>query len=170
MPALSFKPEWVNALLSGEKRQTTRKPAPAGKPPRIEEGDLCQVYNSQRVKINSKPLYPTTVKGRERILTKMIDGKYPQLPGMDILLPPRYSDIKEYYAHFLGVVEISEVYLIVPSEMSGEDLEAWAWSDGFFSLDTGDTWFVHHHSETWMDQEWVVCRWNGWNERYFKAI
>lgn len=169
MPALSFHREWIDALLTGNKTQTTRKPQAEGKPPRLKVGDLCHIYVEQRGKINAKPQYPTTVRGREVVLTKMIDGKYPILASMSLSLPPRYSDIREYYAHFLGIVEVTEAFTIKPSTMTGENLEAWAWADGFFNFDAGDRWFVKHHTnETWMDQRWNVYRWGKWTEKYFE--
>jgi hypothetical protein len=183
MPALSFKREWIDALLSGDKRQTTRKPTPPGKPPRVKEGDVCQIYVEQRMRISAKLLRQTTVAGREQILKKIEDGKYPRLPEMDdcgkypkpqVMDEPeraiRYSDLGLYYAHFLGTVEVSGVYTVCPAEMCGDDLDAWAWCDGFPGFDEGDMWFVRHYGEGWLDQVWTAIRWNGWKERYFKAM
>lgn len=164
MPALSFMREWINPLLSGDKTQTTRKPVAPGKPPRFIVGDLCHVYVEQRGKITGKPVYPTTKEGRPKIWQKIIDDKYP---------PPQegrvfYEDLFSYYAHFLGIVRITDVATIQPSTMTGEDLESWAWSDGFYDFDEGDRWFVKHHSDDlWADQKWDVIQWNGWVERYF---
>lgn len=173
MVALSFKREWIDALLSGDKMQTTRKPTPPGKPARVKEGDVCQIYVEQRMRISEKLLRRTTVAGREMILKKIEDGKYPVAPlpgGVVDITALRYSDLTLYYAHFLGTVEITEVYEVCPAEMCGDDLDAWAWCDGFPGFDEGDMWFVRHYGEGWLDQVWTAIRWNGWKERYFGAM
>lgn len=183
MVALSFKREWIDALLSGDKMQTTRKPTPPGKPPRVKEGDVCQIYLEQRMRISEKLLRQTTVAGREQILKKIQEEKYPPPPGMqfegeeipvvrysDLAPVVRYSDLGLYYAHFLGMVEVAEVYEVCPAEMCGDDLDAWAWCDGFPGFDEGDMWFVRHYGEGWLDQVWTAIRWNGWKERYFEAM
>jgi len=164
MPALSFKREWIDALLSGTKTQTTRKPSSPGKPPRFVVGDLVMMYVEQRGKISTKPMYPTTAKGQNEIYQKILKGIYPpSAPGR-----VRFSDLQSYYAHFLGIVTVSSVSTITPSEMTVEDLEAWAWADGFCDFDDGDRWFVKHYSyDHWDHQKWEVIHWAGWDIRYY---
>lgn len=171
MSAISFKREWITALLTGDKKQTTRRPPPEGKPPRFVVGDLASIYIEQRGRIANKPLYPTTAQGRAMIFQKILDGKYPCLPTFIEEDRVRYTDLGHYCAHFLGIVRITEVATICPAEMSGEDLESWAWADGFCDFDAGDRWFVKHHSDkAWADQTWDVVRWSRWEYRYFDPI
>ena len=169
MPALSFRREWINALLTGDKTQTTRRPTPAGKPSRFTVGDTASIYIEQRGKITSKPIYQTTKPGRVLFFQKVLDGVYPSITANNPDHSTCYTDFGQYYAHFLGTVKIVEVKTIQPSQMTGEDLEAWAWADGFYDFDEGDRWFVKHHSTTtWSKQTWEVIRWNSWEQRYFE--
>ena len=164
MPALSFKRKWIPALLSGDKRQTTRRPPAHGKPPRFVVGDHVHVFVEQRGKIESKPIYPTTPDGASLIHQKILDGKYPN-PVTGIV---QRMDLEFYYAHFLGIVLVTDVTTILPLAMPGEELDAWAWGDGFHDFDEGDRWFVKHHSDTsWAHQSWDVISWNGWETRHY---
>jgi len=162
MPAISFQEMWLDALLSGRKKQTTRAND------RIKVDDICNIYNQQRRRIMDKPLRQMTPRGIE----VMYERWYPLTP----------DELPEgtYYAHFLGKVKIIDVHSMIPSEMSGENLEAWACADGFdgFSrLDplggeheiTANEWFTMNYGDDWMDRTWTVIRWDGWLERYFEA-
>jgi len=75
-----------------------------------------------------------------------------------------------YHAHFLGKVEITEVYDIHPCEMSGEELEAWARADGFHNFAVARCWFEIRYGACWMHQYWTVVCWHGWVERYFEPM
>jgi len=160
MPALSFKPEWVDDLLACRKLQTTRKPALPGKPPRIKEGDLCNVYISQRGRILDKPIRSMTPSGHEVMMRLSEDStkSYPP-PGQETL---------QYFAHFIGKIEVTEVYEFCPAEMSTAALEGWAALDGFEDFDRGDMWFVRHYGDGWIDQQWSAIRWDAWAVRYFE--
>ena len=84
-----------------------------------------------------------------------------------------------YYAHFLGTVKITETYTILPCEMTGEELEAWAWADGFDAYTSmnpfgaecktyADEWFTAQPGSEGVNWLWAVNCWHGWVERYFE--
>ena len=152
MPALSFQEVWLDALLSERKKQTTRAND------RIKVGDICHIYNQQRLEINSKPLRKLTPEGDEM----MREREYPRV---------RKLPEGTYYAHFLGKVEIAETYSVRPSKMRGVELEVWTamWSyaDGFNTFLDANEWFTMNYGDDWMDRTWHVIRWDGWLERYF---
>ena len=158
MPALSFQGMWLDDLLSGRKKQTTRATD------RTKVGHVCSIYNRQRCQINTKPLRKLTPEGDEM----MREREYPRV---------RKLPEGTYYAHFLGKVKIAEVYDIHPRKMSKEDLRAWAKADGFEDsanlgftpLELADIWFRSRYGDDWMDHTWTVIRWGGWLERYFLA-
>ena len=168
MPALSFQREFVDALLRGDKQQTTRQQTD-----RFKVGDTAHIYIEQRRRITDKPLHRTTANGREMILFKIENEK---------TYPPK-DCIDTYYAHFLGKVGIAEVYDIRPCEMSEEELKAWAQADGFKDFhptyriytkgvhedDGANMWFMRRYGNDWMQRTWTVIRWNGWQARYFEA-
>ena len=165
MPALSFQEEWIDKLLSGSKQQTTRPQTD-----RIKVGDVCSIYNQQRRKITDKMMLCTTPIGEEIILAKIRSEQYPAIPDEVYVVP-------EYYAHFLGKVEITEVYertfdmmLIRRSEHEWRMANAWALSDGFKDFWGADTWFTAKYGDDWMQQTWTVIRWNGWLEKYFLEV
>jgi len=157
MPALSFQEMWLDDLLSGRKKQTTRATD------RIKVGHVCNIYNQQRKRINGKELRRMTHKG----IDVMYERGYPWIPEFHEAI---------YHAHFLGKVEITEVYDIYPREMSKEYLRAWAKADGFEDsanlgftpLELADTWFRSRYGDDWMDRTWYVIRWDEWLERYFE--
>jgi len=169
MPALSFQEMWLDDLLSGCKRQTTRANN------RIKVGNICSMYNEQRKRITAKPLRKTTFEGRQEISYRINAYGYPASVELE---PYNISfELSWYYAHFLGKVEITEVYDIYPYEMSKEDIRAWAKADGFEDsanleftpLELADTWFRSRYGDDWMDHTWVAIRWDEWLERYFEA-
>jgi len=145
-----FDGVWLDALLSCEKQQTTRKQTD-----RIKVGDTVPVYNHKYRAIHDKPLRTMTATG-----SKMFMADYPFVNTNNT--PPKY------HAHFLGKVVITEVYDIIPSEMSGEELEAWAWADGFDSIDVARCWFEIRYGTRWMHKTWTAICWRGWAERYFE--
>ena len=150
MPALSFQEEWLDKLLRGDKQQTTRPQTT-----RIWIGDpIVHIYNQQRRRIADKPLRLLTKAG----IAMMPMDRYP-FPSNN---PPMH------YAHFLGKVEITEVYDFVPMETHETELEAWAHADGFEDMINASDWFTHRYSNDWVYQTWTVIKWNGWTERYFK--
>ena len=147
MTAISFNPEWLDALLSCDKQQTTRPQRD-----RFRVGDMAQIYIQQRRPILGKPIRKMTYEG----IDKMFERSYPYV-----------SEFRKarYHAHYLGVVRITEVYDIKPRCMDGEN--AWAVDDGFFNIEAADKWFAKQYGEGWRDQTWTVVRWDGWQERYF---
>ena len=152
MPAISFNQQFLDALLRGDKQQTTRKQTD-----RIKVGDICHLYIEQRNRITEKPLRKSTKLGYGLIASKIIAKAYPGIPDRDYMM---------YYAHFLGKVEITEVYDVLPINSCGK--EAWAKHDGFDDFTTADKWFADRYGEKWMSQYWTVIRWHGWTERYFE--
>jgi len=151
MPALSFQEMWLDALLSGRKKQTTRATD------RIKVGDIVHIYNQQRKRIADKPLRKMTPEGLERECIR----SYP-LIRPDIMRG-------EGHAHFIGKVKITDVFGIHPCWMSIEELDMWAWQDGFRNFIDADKWFTKNYGDDWMNRTWYVILWNEWLERYFLA-
>lgn len=151
MPALSFQREWLDRLLLCEKQQTTRPQTD-----RFQVGDTAHVYIEQRRRIIDKPLRRMTHAG----VDAMYERGYPFIPEYHKAI---------YHAHFLGKVVLTEVYEILPSAMSGEEREAWAWADGFQDFDYADAWFMRNYDGRWVDRAWTAIRWIGWQEQYFVA-
>ena len=149
MPAQSYHELWLDPLLLGSKEQTTRPQTD-----RFHVGDTVHIYIDQRRRIINKPLRCLTNAGIDMVRRR----RYPIIPEFQKAI---------YHAHFLGTVEITEVYDIHPCAMSGEELEAWAWADGFDSPELAAGWFVAQYDEDWAERWWTVTRWHGWNERYF---
>ena len=160
MPALSFQREFVDALLRGDKQQTT-----CPQTDRFKVGDITHIYIEQRRRITDKPLRYLTPAGRGVVNTKICSGAYPQVP--------EGHGFAQYYAHFLGKVEITEVYVFKPWLHKGHGrhiyFEMWARADGFKNFHAADTWFTARYGDDWMRRWWTVIRWNGWAERYFEA-
>ena len=161
MPALSFGEKWLDALLSGSKRQTTRPQTD-----RIKEGAVCTIYNQQRRRIVDKPLRQMTHRGIEMMKVR----EYPFIPEFHQA---------RYHAHLLGKVEITEVYDIHPCEMAEAELKTWAVADGFKGFhpqtvppdrlyDGANMWFQRQYGDDWMQRQWTVGRWDGFLERYFE--
>ena len=164
MPALSFQERWVDPVLRSDKEQSTRPQTD-----RIKVGDVCHIYNQQRRRIVDKPLRLLTATGLQ-----MLREGYPFLKSDEYKAG--------HHAHFLGKVEIMEVYDIRPCRMTGEELEAWAWADGFKNFhptsriftkgihedDGANMWFQRRYGDDWMRKTWTVIRWNGWMVRYFE--
>ena len=178
MPAHSFGPEWINPLLRGDKRGTTRP-----QHTRVKVGDIVSIYNQQRRRIIDKSILQLTGIGTTTMADRVQDPVYnypAECPVMSIRSPP--YDLPYYYAHFLGKVEITEVYDIHPCEMSGVELNEWAVDDGFHGFhpwssissngiqqDIGaNMWFLDRYGDGWMLRTWTVERWDGWLERYFE--
>lgn len=150
MPAQSYCEQWLDPLLLSEKEQTT-----CPQTVRFHVGDTVHIYIEQRRRLLDKPLRRMTCAGID-----MAHGRgYPFIQEFHKAV---------YHAHFLGKVVLTEVYDIHPCEMSGEELEAWAWADGFHSPELADAWFVVQHDEDWKERWWTVTRWHGWLERYFQ--
>lgn len=162
MPALSFRCKFIDALLSNKKQQTTRRSSPRHRPSRVKIGDTGHIYIEQRRAIISKPLREMTVEGHREMKRRIDIGKsnYP---------PLLRSQPMRYYAHCLGRVCIDDMFDIHPCEMSGEELEAWAWADGFEDVASAAAWFTAQYDDGWMCQWWTVMRWHGWMEQYFIA-
>lgn len=153
MPAISFQRKFLDALLRGDKQQTTRKQTD-----RIKVGDVAHIYIEQRRRITEKPMRRATPVGQDMIIRNILNGKYPVIPNRVYINP-------EYYAHFLGTVEISEVYDIIPNCMDGEN--SWARDDGFFNVEAANNWFTEQYGTEWRHQTWTVIKWDGWLDRYF---
>lgn len=170
MPAHSFGPEWLNPLLRSDKQGTTRP-----QHTRVKVGDIVSIYNQQRRRIIDKPIMHLTNEGCAMMEQRIADKNYPLLPFYN----PISKYVLQYYAHFLGKVRIIDVYDIIPIEMTGEELEAWALSDGFGSFDppaiipdlvhqSANWWFSDRYGNDWMHRTWTVERWHGWAERFFE--
>jgi len=155
MPAISFQGEWLDKLLSCEKQQTTRQQTD-----RFKVGDIMYMYIEQRRQITEKPLRRMTESGSALVHSKIGTGKYPEISGRE-----RFGR-SLYHAHFLGKVEITEVYDVLPTNSCGK--EAWATHDGFTDFTAADEWFESRYGEDWMARYWTVIRWDGWKERYFE--
>ena len=162
MPAISFNRQFLDALLRGDKQQTTRKQTD-----RTKVGDTAQIYIEQRVQLTDKPIRVMTGAGTTAIADRVNDARYnypaecPPSPFLDKFEPV-------YYAHLLGKVEITEVYDMLPLQCTcGE--EAWAKKDGFAGYGDASAWFESNYGEGWVDRWWTVIRWQGWAERYFEA-
>ena len=179
MPALSFQGAWLDPVLRSDKEQSTRPQTD-----RFEVGDVCHIYNQQRGRIKDKPLRKLTALG-----FSVVDGRRrtDDYSGNTYPHPPRYyiDGIKmvDYdYAHFLGKVEITKVYLFVPVEMATFELQNWAQADGFKNFhptnqiftkgihegDGANMWFQRRYGDNWMHKTWTVIQWHGWMERYFE--
>lgn len=175
MSALSFQEEWLDKLLRGDKQQTTRPQTT-----RIWTGDpIVHIYNQQRRRIADKEVRTPTEAGIKVIFQMIDEGRYPKPDDLD------NGDwtVNPYYAHFLGKVEITEVYDIHPCDMSGVELNEWAVNDGFHGFhpwssissnsiqqDIGaNMWFLDRYGDGWMRRTWTVIRWAGWIEQYFLA-
>jgi hypothetical protein len=152
MPALSFQPEFIDALLLSTKQQTTRPFIS-----RFHVGDIGHIYIQQRRPITEKPLRRLTSVGIDVIHER----GYPMIPEFHHAI---------YHAHFLGTVEIAQVVDIHPCNMADEYLEGWAVDDGFADFGAADAWFSSTYNENWMNDWWTVVLWEGWLDRYFKAI
>jgi len=171
MPAITFGEEWLDPLLRGDKQGTTRQQTK-----RIKVDDIVSIYIRQRQPIITKPLRVCTETGKWHIRELMkTRPHYPQLfynsEGQEIyphLLDWGAKRVR-YPAHFVGKVQITEVYDISPCMMSGEDLEAWALADGFDSFEDAKCWFEIRYGARWMHKTWTVLSWHGWQERYFLA-
>lgn len=181
MPALSFQEEFVDALLRCDKQQTTRPQTD-----RFKVGDIGQIYIQQRRRIADKPLRLCTDDGKWCIRELMNKRHhYPQTffdRDGDVFYPHRLDwepGLPQYYAHFLGKVEITATFDICPREMSKYDLQGWAQDDGFDDFhptvippdrlnDGANMWFIARYGDDWMKRMWTVIRWDGWIERYFK--
>lgn len=157
MVAISFQEQFLDPLLRGDKQQTTRPQTE-----RFKVGDVAQIYIKQRRRITEKPLRTPTRIGAAVIFQMIEDeGRYPR-PECDASFG--YS-VDPYYAHFLGKVEITEVFDILP--INSHNRSAWAKSDGFTNFTVADTWFTKRYGNSWMQRTWTVIKWNGWKEVYF---
>ena len=157
MSAISFYPEFLDDLLSGEKQQTTRQQTS-----RVAIGGTGHIYIQQRKAITSKPIRKLTYEGCREMLRRVSIGKmnYP---------PISFADPTRYYAHCLGKVNITEVYDIHPCEMSLDALTSWALNDGFGGgLTDADIWFTKQYGNKWDLRYWTVIKWDYWIERYFE--
>ena len=157
MPALSFQREFVDTLLRGDKQQTTRPQTD-----RFKVGGIAQIYIEQRRRITEKPIRRMTVAGSGVVYER----GYPLMKGYG-------HHTTNYHAHFLGKVEITEVYMFKPWMHKGHGrhiyFEMWARADGFKNFHAADEWFTERYGDDWMQRTWTVIRWNGWQERYFEA-
>lgn len=169
MVATSFHKEFLDALLRCDKQQTTRQTPKDPKVPRIKVGDIAQIYIKQRQSIVAKPVRQMTSAGTTAMADRVDDINY-HYPANCPVVEYHSVDLPSYYAHFIGILEITEVYKIIPGDMSGEELEVWAWSDGFKDFAHADMWFMQQYGKYWKKLSWTVSRWIGWSERYFEPM
>lgn len=162
MSAISFQREFVDDLLSGSKQHTTRPETD-----RFKVGDIVHVYIEQRNKIIDKPVRQMTGIGTTAMADRVNDINYLYPAACPVNKDSKYGDMPSYYAHFLGKVEIAEVYNIHPCEMSTVDLETWARLDNFKNFVAADKWFIMHYGGNWTNLTWTAVRWNDWKEIYF---
>ena len=167
MVAISFHEEFLDALLRCDKQQTTRPTPKAQKVPRIKVGDIAQIYIKQRQSIFTKPVRQMTSAGTTAMADRVDDINYHYPANCPVV---HRGDLPSYYAHFIGISEITEVYKIIPGDMSSEELEAWAWADGFKDFAHADMWFFRQYAGRWMELPWMVSRWVEWSERYFEPM
>lgn len=173
MPAISFERMWVDDLLSDRKPQTTRPETD-----RFKVGDIAHIYIEQRGKITDKPLRTCTKDGA--FYTRELMNCRPHYPQsfFDSSGDKVWAHLLDwgpfrvqYYAHFLGKVEITDVQQFMPSEYYGDEgadiVAEWAKLDGFKDFAAADEWFSKRY-EYWLDTAWTVIRWGGWIERYFE--
>lgn len=169
MPAISFNREFLDALLRGDKQQTTRKLTN-----RIKVGDTAQIYIEQRAQITGKPLRTCTKDGKwniRELLNRRSNYPHTFYDDNGGRVYPHSLDWGaepvRYHAHFIGKVKITEVYDMLPLRCTcGE--EVWAKKDGFAGYGDASAWFESRYGEGWVDRWWTVIRWDGWMERYFK--
>ena len=175
MSAISFQRGFLDALLRGDKQQTTRRQTD-----RIKVGDVCNIYIEQRRRIRDKPLRQVTRAGAEMVDAKFsmpIDKRtYPsptkfcgetiEMDTSKLYYAYGLKFYDRYHAHFLGKVAITEVYDMRPSVFFARN--AWAKADGFTNFVCADRWFTERYGHDWYQQTWTVIRWNGWVARYFK--
>ncbi|OEU74053.1 MAG: hypothetical protein BA864_06900 [Desulfuromonadales bacterium C00003093] len=150
MPALSFHHGWLDQLLLSEKQQTTRP-----QNTRFHVGDTAHIYIEQRRRIIDKPLRRLTYAGIDMVYAR----HYPFIPDFHKAI---------YHAHFLGIVVLTEVFDIHPTEMSLPEFKAWVLADGFTDTLAAGDWFVEQYDEDWQERWWTVVRWDGWQEQYFQ--
>jgi len=162
MVASSFQEQFLDALLRSDKQQTTRPQTE-----RFKVGDIAQIYIKQRGRIVDKPVRQMTGAGTTAMADRVNDPKYYYPPACPVVELSNYSDMPSYYAHFIGIIEISEVYDIHPCDMNIDELTEWALDDGFDDLTDADVWFTKQHDNEWDRRWWTVIRWNGWKEVYF---
>ncbi len=181
MPAHTFGTEWLDPLLRSDKQGTTRPQST-----RIKVGDIVSIYIKQRQAVSHKPLRTCTEDGKWHIRELMnTRPHYPQIfydnegQGMYPHLLDWGAKRVQYHAHFIGKVQITEVFDIHPCEMSRTDMEMWARADGFAFLDvapaisemghrSANDWFTQRYGADWIQRWWTVERWDGWLERYFE--
>lgn len=175
MSAISFQRGFLDALLRGDKQQTTRRQTN-----RIKVGDVCNIYIDQRNRIRDKPLRQVTCAGAEMVdakLSMLIDKRtYPsptkfcgetiEMDTSKLYYAHGLKFYDRYHAHFLGKVAITEVYDMCPCDNSARS--AWAKADGFTNFGAADKWFTARYGEDWYLHLWTVIKWNGWAERYFE--
>lgn len=161
MVAISFQEQFLDAILRGDKQQTTRKQTE-----RFKVGDTTQIYIKQRGRITDKPVRQMTGAGTTAIADRVNDPRYYYPPACPVVKGSKYGDMPSYYAHFIGTAEITEVYEMCPCDNSSRS--AWAKADGFDNFACADTWFTKQHGHDWYQQIWTVIKWNGWLERYFQ--
>ena len=164
MPAHSFGDEWLDPLLRSDKQGTTRPQST-----RIKVADIVSIYIKQRGRIVDKPIRQMTAIGTTAMADRVNDPTY-HYPAECPVMPIGQSyDLPYYYAHFLGKVEITEVYDIHPCEMSEDELIAWAQADGFKHFhptvvppdrlyDGANMWFQRRYGNDWMQRWWTVER------------
>lgn len=158
MPAISFSPEFLDAILAGTKCQTTRRPTN-----RFREGMTVNAYTQQRKAILHKPPRNLTEAGlaEMRRMRGIAKKNYPPVPTV----PPW-----RYPAHFLGRFIITDVAEFHPSLVSPDELDEWAVLDGFVDFYYADAWFIEHHGADWMDFSYTWIRWGGLFDRYFEPL
>ena len=164
MPVLSFQRKFLDDLLSKRKQHTTRPETT-----RFKEGDIVHVYIEQRKRIMDKPIRIMTGIGTTAMADRACSTKF-NYPANCPVVEYHKGDMPSYYTHFIGKVEIAEVYNILPYIMSESNLLRWARQDGFKDVAAADRWFTLQYGGNWYYNNWTAIRWDGWDEVYFETL
>lgn len=165
MSVLSFQRKFLDDLLSKRKQHTTRLETT-----RFKEGDIVHIYIEQRKRIIDKPVRQMTGIGTTAMADRVCSTKFNYPVDCPVAVASKYNDIPSYYAHFIGKVEIAEVYSILPYMMLESNLLRWARQDGFKDVAAADRWFTLQYGGNWYYNNWTAIRWDDWTEVYFETL
>ena len=107
--------------------------------------------------------------GTTAMADRVCNNNYNYPATCPIIIDQQPGDLPSYYAHFIGKVEIAEIYSILPYMMSEPNLVRWARQDGFKDFAAADRWFTLQYGGSWFYNNWTAIRWDGWEEVYFRA-
>jgi hypothetical protein len=65
--------------------------------------------------------------------------------------------------NYFGEANVTQIEIIVPSDMSLSSKAHWAIADGFVDFAEADDWFAAHYGNEWQSMEWQVIHFvPGW--------